>query len=50
MRPQRYRTHYFGATGVLMILAENFVTLVRMSDGYCKRFSYEQLGISKDAQ
>jgi hypothetical protein len=44
MRVQTYRTHYVPDAGLLMILADDFVVIVRMSDGRCRRFTYEELG------
>lgn len=43
-RPQRFQTSYLPASGCLMILAEEFIVLIRMSDGLCARFTYAQLG------
>lgn len=39
-----FRTHYLTASGCLMILSDEYVVLVRISDGTCERFTYEQLG------
>ncbi len=43
-RPQRFETHYLTAGGVLMVIADDFIVLVRLRDGFCRQFSYEQLG------
>jgi hypothetical protein len=40
VRPQRHRTVYFSESGTLMILAETYFVLVRMSDGHSQRFMY----------
>lgn len=45
MRPQRFDTKYLHATGVLMILAETYFVLVRLSDGKTQRFAYETFGL-----
>lgn len=39
-----FRTHYLTAGGVLMVLSDEYVVLVRISDGFSQRFTYEQLG------
>lgn len=44
MRPQRFDTTYLTAGGCLMVMGETFVVLIRMSDGYCKRLTYTELG------
>lgn len=40
MKPERFTTHYFHQTGVLMVLAESYFVLIRMSDGLCESFEY----------
>jgi hypothetical protein len=44
MRPQRFRTSYLHESGVLMILAETYFVLVRLSDGMTKRIQYSEIG------
>jgi len=46
MRPQRFNTHYLHESGVLMILAESYFVLVRLSDGKAKRVSYSSLEVA----
>lgn len=47
MRPQRFSTWYQTMAGVLWVYAETFVLIIRMSDGKCGRFTYEQLGFKE---
>ena len=45
MRPERFDTRYLTAAGVLMILAETYFVLIRLSDGHAKRFSYSEFDV-----
>jgi hypothetical protein len=44
MRVPTFRTHYITCGGILMVLSDDYVVLVRIRDGMCERFTYEQLG------
>ncbi len=43
-RPQRFKSVYLSECGTTMILGETYIVFIRMSDGLCERFSYEELG------
>jgi len=46
-RPQRFTTHYITEGGILMVLAEEYFLLIRLSDGMCGRFRYDQWDMPK---
>ena len=40
MITRTFATHYLEMAGVLMVIGDDFVVLVRVRDGLCKRINY----------
>ncbi len=43
-RVPTFTTHYLTGGGVLMVISDEWIVLVRISDGYTERFTPKQLG------
>ena len=44
MKTQTFKSVYMTQAGLWMLIADDYVVIVRASDGLCERFTYEQLG------
>ena len=45
MKTQTFKAAYATETGLWMLVAQDYVVIVRACDGLCRRFTYEQLGL-----
>lgn len=45
MMTRTFTTYYLTACGTLMIFGDDYFILVRVRDGLCERFTYEEFGV-----
>ncbi len=48
-RTQTFTTAYVPAGGLLLVMADDYVIIIRIADGLCDRYTYEALGFSEQA-